>query len=114
MPIQGFGGSSTSQVTMRVEPDKILQLKRDLEDIRNEAVTFIKHEGRALTPRPMGADPVSHDVVDTIGENAETAIECTQNYADQLTKVINSLAEAAKQYGLVDEDAADAFGKPGA
>jgi hypothetical protein len=99
---------------MRVEPDQVLRLKHDLEDIRRDARYFVEYETAAMTPLPMGADPVSHDVAETVGRNADTAITCMKGYLDELTAVIDSLARTAHQYGLNDDTAAEAFRGPGA
>ncbi|WNV82081.1 PE domain-containing protein [Umezawaea sp. Da 62-37] len=112
MPFQSAvdGPSSPAgAAVMRVEPDQVLRLMRELEDIRGDAQHFVRYEAAAMTPAPMGADPVSADVAAAVGRTAETAIACMNGFIEQLNAVIEALARTVRQYGLADEGAAAAF-----
>ncbi|GGM77163.1 hypothetical protein GCM10012275_54760 [Longimycelium tulufanense] len=95
------GGGGTTK--LKVQPDKVLQLKRELEDVRDEVQTFLRNEAEGLKARPQGADPVSQDAAKAISENADTAIEVADAYVQRLTAVIDALDQAAKTYGLVED-----------
>ncbi|GGM75622.1 hypothetical protein GCM10012275_52900 [Longimycelium tulufanense] len=95
------GGGGTAK--LKVQPDRVLDLKRELEDVRDEVRTFLRNEAEGLWVRPQGADPVSLDAAKTINENAQTAVEVAWAYVERLTNVIDALDHAAKTYGLVED-----------
>ncbi|MCP2165356.1 PE domain-containing protein [Goodfellowiella coeruleoviolacea] len=105
-----YGG----QVKLVVSPDQVLTLKQEFETLRDEVRDFLFDESENLAAKPMGADPVSYDVADTVGQNAETAVECARNYVAQLNGVIDSLEQQAKQYALVEDANTNAFRTQGA
>ncbi|MGH3859421.1 PE domain-containing protein [Actinokineospora sp.] len=95
---------------MRVEPDKILALKRRFEDRREIVREFIDLKRDALVSvRPPGTDPCSEKTVAALGENGASALDAARGYINELTAVIDSLSEAARTYGLVEDNNAQAF-----
>jgi hypothetical protein len=99
---------------MHVEPDKILALKRRLEDRRDIVFDFIRLNGDALVHVPSpGADPCSEKTVAYLGENGVSALEAAKGYVDQLTAVVDSLADMARTYGLVEDANTSAFRQVG-
>ena len=106
----GEAGSTLPAATLVVHPDQVLQLKRRLEDRRDKIVKFIEDERDNLTHvPPPGADPCSARVVQAFGKNGQEALEATQGFVNELNKVIDSLDEAARMYGLVEESNTDTF-----
>ena len=97
-------GSGLPPATLVVQPDKILFVKHGFEDERDALRSFINHKGRMLSSvPPPGADPCSEGVAEALGQNGQAALDAVAGYVDELTNIINSLGEAAKAYGLVEE-----------
>jgi hypothetical protein len=104
-PIPGMGGSST----MRVQPDKVLALKRELEGVRDDIRDFLQNKGEQLHVPPMAADPVSGDASKDFTATARTAVRVGWNYVAELSKTIDGLDQAARTYGLVEDTNANAL-----
>jgi hypothetical protein len=108
----GVIGSGLPPATLVVQPDKILFVKRGLEDERDTILTFIRDKGRLLTSvPPPGADPCSEGVAEALSQNGQSALDAAKGYVEELTNIIDSLDETAKAYGLVEESNADKFGR---
>lgn len=105
----GAIGAGLGLRTMSVDPDKILQLKAELEPIRDEVETFLNTKGRTMAMRPLGADPVSNETAEAFNENAQAAIDAAWGFRDELTNVVDTLGEAARTYRLVDDTHAQNF-----
>src|SRR5215510_15047794 len=104
-------GSGLPYATFVVEPEMIVFLKRGLEDERAEIDEFI-HNGWVLAAVPApGADPCSEGVAEVLSRNGQAALDAARGYVGELTNLINSLEEAAKAYGLVDDANAATFGR---
>jgi hypothetical protein len=104
----GEVGSALPAATLVVQPDKILQLKARLE-ARRDAVQDFMREGRenlAIVP-PPGGDPASKGGVEALGRNGQSAMEAMDGFVSELSRVIEALDEAARQYGLVEESNAE-------
>ncbi|WP_189054045.1 PE domain-containing protein [Longimycelium tulufanense] len=95
------GGGGTAKLSVR--PENVLQLKRELEDVRDEVRDFLLNNREALALRPQGADPVSLDAAKAVKENADTAVDVAETYIQRLASVIDALDQAAKTYGLVED-----------
>lgn len=98
-------------VTMRVHPDRVLALKRDLEAVRNKVSNFLQSRSSDLIVPPMAGDPVSKRASEAFSQNAKTAIQITNQFLQELTQQINSLEKAAKQYNLTEEVNRSTFDK---
>ncbi len=106
----GAIGSGLPTANMIIAPDKILALKRGFEDRRAIVQEFMTFEGRNLADvRSPGADPASEGGAEVLGRNGQTALDATQGYIDQLTKVIDALDASARQYGLVEDTNTQTF-----
>jgi hypothetical protein len=105
-------GSGLPPATLVVQLDKILFLKRGLEDERAEIDRFISNKGWALSAvPPPGADPCSEGVAEALSQNGQAALEAARGYVDELTNLINSLDETAKAYGLTEDANVAKFGQ---
>ncbi|HET9143231.1 hypothetical protein [Actinophytocola sp.] len=105
-------GSGLPPATLVVQPDKILFVKRGFEDERDRIRSFINDKGHLLVDlRPPGTDPCSDGVVDVLGKNGQSALDAARGYVDELTNIIQSLNDAATDYGLVEQANADKFGQ---
>jgi hypothetical protein len=105
-------GSGLSPATLIVQPDKILFLKRGLEDERDAILSFITKKGRMLSSvPPPGTDPCSEGVAEALSQNGQAALDAATGYVEELTNIIDALGETAKAYGLVEESNADKFGQ---
>jgi PE family len=103
-------GSALPPATLFVHPDQVLHLKHRLEARRLKIRDFMLAEGdKLVSVPPPGTDPCSARVADALGQNGETAVEALQGFADQLDNAINSLDEAARMYGLLEESNIDRF-----
>lgn len=97
-------GSGLPAATMVVHPDKILQLKRRLEDRRDKVSDFLRGELDRLVDVPSpGADPCSKGAAEALGQNGRTAMVALEGFVSELTSAIDALYEAARLYGLVEE-----------
>lgn len=105
----GAIGSGLGMATMVVQPENILTLRNDLTEIRDEVRDFLQYESPQMFVQPPGADPVSKDGAESFTQNAESAIEAAHGYVDELSRVIESLDETARAYGLVEESNTDTF-----
>lgn len=104
MPDGGSSGPSAGgQVTMRVEPGKVLALKRRLEAVRDNVRDYLEREGDSLRARPLAQDEVSVEAARIFAENADTAIEVGKQFVKQLTNSIDQLGEIARTYNLVED-----------
>lgn len=99
-------GAGLPVATMRVEPDRILELKRRFEDCRSKVADFVyANRDRLASIPPPGADPRSAKTVAALGANGESAVRAAQGYLDQLSAVVASLSEMARAYaGAEDEN----------
>ncbi|SDG87474.1 PE family protein [Lentzea fradiae] len=97
----GAGGGSG--VTMRVEPDQILNLMTRYEEVRDTLQEFLYRERETLRGKPLAEDDVSRDAAHVFAENAATAIDVTERFLAELTRNIEQLAQAAKTYNLVED-----------
>ncbi|MFL6140381.1 MAG: PE domain-containing protein [Labedaea sp.] len=105
-------GSGLPPAKLIVQPDKILFLKRGLEDERDKIRSFINHKGRMLSSvPPPGTDPCSEGLAEALSQNGQAALDAATGYVDELSNIIDALDETAKAYGLVEESNADKFGK---
>lgn len=103
-PDGGSGGPSAGgPVTMRVEPDKVLALKRRLEAVRDNVKDFMDRQGVNLRARPLAQDEVSIDAAKIFTDNANTALAVTKQFVDELNRSIDGLAAIAKTYNLVED-----------
>lgn len=91
--------------TLQVEPDKILQLKRRLEDRRDAINNVLDQERESLRGiRPPGADPCSEACARGLSENGTQATEVLDRFVQELATTIAAVDEAARTYGLVEEE----------
>jgi hypothetical protein len=103
-PDEGSAGPSAGgPVTMRVEPDKVLGLKARLEAVRDNVKDFLRQQGDNLRARPLAQDEVSIDAARIFAENADTALNVTNQFVKQLDLTIEQLGQIAKTYNLVED-----------
>ncbi|WP_199444587.1 PE domain-containing protein [Umezawaea beigongshangensis] len=100
---EGGGAPAAGPVTMRVEPEKVLALKTRLEAVRDSISSFIVVNRAALRAQPLALDEVSQDAAVDFSENADTAIEVTRQFVEQLTLTITALENAVHTYKLTDD-----------
>jgi hypothetical protein len=95
---------------MVVDPDKVLQLKKRLEDRRQLLRDYLVSKGDAVfVGRPPGADPCSESNADAFTTNGKAAAEATVGFIKALDATITSLHDTAVAYGLVEEANEDRF-----
>lgn len=121
MPFIQAGGSSESaeskyidgpigSATMVVQPDKVLQLKHRFEDRRQKVLDFMRAERDSLgAVPPPGADPCSDGAAEALSLNGQSAMVALDGFVTELTNAIDTLDEAARLYGLVEESNTDRF-----
>lgn len=105
----GTQDTAASPSTLRVEPDQVLKLKAELQTIHAEVEEFLYGTGRAMTMRPLGADPVSSETAQAFNENSQAAVDAAFGYLEALGGILDSLDQAAKVYNLVEDTNAQAF-----
>lgn len=96
-------------VTMRVHPDRVIALKRDLEAVRLKVVTFLRERGRNLRVPSMAGDPVSKRASEAFTANADLAIDVAYRFVTELTNNIESLQQAIDNYNLTEEENTSTF-----
>ena len=100
----------TSAGRMVVDPDKVLQLKKRLEDRRQVLVEYLRGKGNAVfVGRPPGADPCSESNAEAFTANGRAAADATHGFLEALNATITSLHDTAVAYGLVEEANEDRF-----
>ena len=103
-------GSALPPATLVVHPDQVLRLKHRLEARRQAVVDLMLAEldNLARVP-PPGTDPCSTRAVDVLGQNGQSAIDASKGFVLELNNMIDSLGEAARMYGLVEDSNTDRF-----
>jgi hypothetical protein len=99
---EGSGAPAAGPVTMRVEPEKVLALKTRLEAVRDSVQDFVNANRTALRAQPLALDEVSQDAAADFSDNADTAIDTTRQFVEQLNSTIEALENAVHTYRLVD------------
>lgn len=102
-------GSAALTSSFRVDPDKVLPLKAELQPIHDEVSDFLNFTAQSMTMKPLGADPVSVDTAQAFNENIQSAIEAAWGYLDQLDGVLGALDQAVKTYNFVEDTQVQAF-----
>ena len=102
-------GPSTGPSTVRVDPDKVLALKADLQLIHDEIYEFLNTNAGAMVMRPPGADPVSSDTANAFNQNVQAAVDASWGYLDEVKSVLDALDQAAKTYNLVEDTNTQTF-----
>src|SRR4051812_12526282 len=90
-------------VTMRVQPEEVVRLKTRLEAVKESVETFIQDNRRSLVGAPLAEDEVSQDAAKDFADNAESAVNVTRQFIDQLNLTIANLEQAVTSYNLVDD-----------
>jgi hypothetical protein len=95
---------------MLVDPAKILQLKKRLEDRRLILQERLRgSRGAVFVGRAPGTDPRSESNAEAFTSNGQAAAEATNGFIDALSATIESLQSTAAAYGLVEETNTDRF-----
>lgn len=97
-PVPAAGTSAT----LRVHPDRVVALKRDLEAVRDRVTGFLRSRGRDLRVPPMAGDPVSKRASEAFTANAELAINVANQFVAELNRNIQSLQQAIENYKLTE------------
>ena len=100
-------GGSTAKMT--VKPEEVVRLKQKLEAVRDDVTGFVSANRIALRGCPLADDDVSHDAAEDFAANAESAIDVTRQFIDQLNVTIAGLENAVTTYNLVDDTYAAAM-----
>lgn len=90
-------------MTMRVHPDRVVALKRDLEAVRLKVSGFLQKNAMSLRVPPMAGDPVSKRASEAFTANAEMAINVANQFVAELTRNIETLEQAMQTYKLTEE-----------
>src|SRR4051794_33145106 len=96
-------GQSNPAVTMRVQPEEVVRLKTRLETVRDSLNDFTRDNRDALRGGPLADDEVSRDAAEDFAANADTAIDATRQFIDELERTIAGLEQAVTTYNLVDD-----------
>jgi hypothetical protein len=96
-------------VKMTVQPEEVVRLKTRLEAVRDDVAGFISANRMSLRGGPLADDDVSKDAAKDFTANAESAIDVTRQFLDQLDVTIVGLKEALAAYNLVDDTHATAM-----
>lgn len=99
----GAAGTGLGTVTLRVEPGEVIRLRNRLAAVRDQALKFLAENRERLYVRPLGADPVSAQTAQAFNENAQAALDAAWGFHDELTRVVDSLDQAAKAYNLTED-----------
>jgi len=105
MPYLGRGEAANvdppSAASMAVDPEKILQLKKRLEDRRTILSEYLWRKGKAaFTGRAPGSDPCSDGCAAGLTENGTTAATATHGFVSALTETIKGLHKTLTTKGL--------------
>ena len=96
-----------------VSRDEVLAKRAALLAEADNFQQFLNHIWDQLFMKPMGGDPVSHDVAravtDRIRDAEDSYFNICQQWVDNLYQTADALAEIARQYGYTDEEIAASF-----
>jgi hypothetical protein len=96
-------------VKMTIEPAEVLRLQTRLKAVRDSVNDFVRDNSQTLVALPFADDDVSQDAVKDFAANAETAIEVTRQFVDQLNLTIEDLQGVVDTYHLADDTHATAM-----
>src|SRR4051812_35003410 len=105
------GPQSGPAVKMTVQPEEVVRLKTKLEAVRDDVTGFISANRMSLAGGPLADDDVSQDAAKDFAANAESAIDVTRQFIDQLNVTIVGLENVVSTYNLVDDTHATAMQK---
>jgi hypothetical protein len=95
---------------MVVDPDKLMQLHKGIEDELTRVRDWLEANRDPLFKiDPPGKDPCSHDTMDVMAQNGMTAIDKCKAYVGRLLMVSEKLHESAVAYGVTEDHNAVAF-----
>ena len=112
MPFLQEGGSAESDYAaaplpaaqLIVDPDKVLLLKRGVEEERDRVRGWIsRNRTRLNSVDPPGADPCSKETAKILAQNGEAALDAASGYVAQLQKMAQALDDIAKAYKLTED-----------
>ncbi len=96
-----------------VNRDEVLAKHAALLAEADDFRLFLDRIRDQLFMKPMGGDPVSHDVAravtDRIRDAEDSYFNVCQQWVNNLYQVAEALAETARQYGYTDEEIAASF-----
>ncbi|ATE53174.1 hypothetical protein [Actinosynnema pretiosum] len=106
------GASAPSTLTMCIFPDRVVDLKKQYERVRNKISDLLtQHESR-LIKSPLASDQVSQEAAADFLKNALKSFEVLQEFRDKMNENIELLEQAIADYDLVEEQNSDAFRPP--
>lgn len=105
------GPSAPPLTTMRVAPEKIMDLIARYERVRDSVSDFLRLHRLSLRGRPLGDDEVSADAADLFTTHSTLALAVTEEFLVELNSSIEQLLAAARTYGLVEDENTDAVRK---
>ena len=96
--------SSAGTGRMIVDPAKLTQLKKGIEDEADRVRAWLFNNRDPLFKiDPPGHDPCSVDTMAVMGQNGQTAIDKADAYVARLRMVAEKLHESAVAYGVTEE-----------
>ena len=102
--------SSAGTGRMIVDPTKLMQLKKGIDDESKRVRDWLDTNGERLFDiDPPGHDPCSRDTMPIMAQNGQTAIDKCQAYVARLMMVAEKLHESAVAYGVTEDHSAAAF-----
>jgi hypothetical protein len=95
---------------MVVDPDKLMQLKKGIEDEADRVRGWLFANGERLFKiDPPGKDPCSQDTMPIMAQNGQSALSKVDTYVDRLMMVSEKLHESAVAYGVTEDHNAATF-----
>lgn len=108
--IGGRVGSGLTAARLIVDPDKVMALKRGIEEEQRRVREWLlANKNRLSSVREPGTDPCSEESVRALGENGKAALVAAEGYVAQLKNVADALSEIARAYGLTEEENTQRF-----
>jgi len=102
--------SSPGTGRMIVDPAKLTQLKKGIEDEVTQVREWLKANRDPMTKIDApGHDPCSVDTMGVMSQNGLTAIDKANAYLVRLKMVAEKLNESALAYGVTEDNNAAAF-----
>ena len=96
-----------------VSRDEVLAKRTALLAEADDFQLFLNHIWDQLFMKPIGGDPVSHDVAravtDRVRDADDSYFNLCQAWVNNLYQAAEALAETAWQYGYTDEEIAASF-----
>lgn len=106
-------GTASDALMLQVSPANVLQVRAAFVVQRQAIETATAQARRDFSIVECGGDPVSRDYTPEFRRKLFAIAEVHQRHAEEIAEAIQRLDEAAREYGLVEDEVTDSFAGAG-